>query len=377
MTISGMGVEQIATKLENDGVLTPRSYWLKKGINRPGKSKNVPPTHWNGSTITKILTKQEYCGDLVNFKTYSKSYKLKARIDNNPENWVIFKDVHTPIVERSVWEKVQDKRGKIRKRKTNDGDVCMFSGLLVCADCGHNLHFHFNQGNPEIKYFNCSNYKGNRGTCTSTHYIRVDFLEQVILGEIRRLTKFATKYEAQFAEAVMGLSQQNAVYEREAMKMELYALQARDKELDVLFERIYEDNVAGKISDERFARMSQKYEAEQQEVSDKIKATKAVIDKSASQSMTSEMFIATVRKYTRAKKLTPRMLNELIQYIEVHQAEKVNGVWEQHLTIHYNCIGAIDIPDALQITMPEVTMNTRKGVYVSYVPNGQTVQAGV
>ena len=132
----------------------------------------------------------------------------------------------------------------------------------------------------------------------------------------------------------MGLSQQNAVYEREAMKMELYALQARDKELDVLFERIYEDNVAGKISDERFARMSQKYEAEQQEVSDKIKATKAVIDKSASQSMTSEMFIATVRKYTRAKKLTPRMLNELIQYIEVHQAEKVNGVWEQHLTIH-------------------------------------------
>ena len=100
-------------------------------------------------------------------KTYSKSYKNKKRLANDRENWVIFQDVHEPIIERSVFEQVQQKRGKIRKRRTHEGERNMFSGLLVCADCGHNLHFHFNQGNPDIKYFNCSNYKGNRGTCTS------------------------------------------------------------------------------------------------------------------------------------------------------------------------------------------------------------------
>ena len=373
MTIEGFGPEQIATRLETDGILTPRAYWLQKGVNRPGKGKEVPPTHWNSSTVVSILTKQEYCGDIINFKTYSKSYKLKARLENDPENWVIFKDVHTPIIERTIWEKVQEKRGKTRKRKARDGEVNMFSGLLVCADCGHNLHFHFNQGNHDIHYFNCSNYKGNRGTCPSTHYIREDFLEQVILGEIRRLTKFASKYEAQFAEAVMGLSQQYAVTERETMKRQLYSLQARDRELDNLFERLYEDNVAGKITDERFARMSKKYEEEQAEITEKMKSLKAAIDQSASQAMTSDMFISTVRKYTRAKKLTSRMLNELIQYIEVHQAEKVDGVWEQHLTIHYHCIGAINIPEALSLPIPEVTVNTRKGVFVSYAANSPSI----
>ena len=369
MTISGMGAEQIATKLEADNVLTPRAYWLTKGVKRPGRGKEQPPTHWNCSSVVHILTAQEYCGDIINFKTYSKSYKLKRRIENDPENWVIFKDVHTPIIERAVWEKVQEKRGQIRKRKSSQGQVSMFSGLLVCADCGCNLHYHFNQGNPEIRYFNCSNYKGNRGTCTSTHYIRVDFLEQVVLGEIRRLTKFASKYETLFAQAVMGCSRQNAETEREAMKKEVYALQARDRELDVLFEKLYEDNVAGKITDERFARMSKKYEEEQKELTEKIKSLKTEIDKTGSQAVTADMFISTVRKYTRAKKLTPRMLNELIQYIEVHQAEKVDGVWEQKLTIHYNCIGVIDIPAELSLPYPEVSVNTRKGVTVCYAPN--------
>ena len=157
MTLEGFGTEQIAAQLEKDDVLTPRAYWLTKGIKRPGKGKQQPPTKWNSSTITKILSLQEYCGDILNFKTYSKSYKNKKRIDNDRENWVVFQDVHEAIIERAVYEQVQQKRGKIRKRRTNNGKHNMFSGLLVCADCGSNLHFHFNQGNPEIKYFNCSN----------------------------------------------------------------------------------------------------------------------------------------------------------------------------------------------------------------------------
>ena len=295
-------------------------------------------------------------------------YKNKKRIDNDRENWVVFQDVHEAIIERAVYEQVQQKRGKIRKRRTNNGEHNMFSGLLVCADCGSNLHFHFNQGNPEIKYFNCSNYKGNRGTCTSTHYVRVDFLEEVVLGEIRRLTKFASLYEDEFVKAVIGHSQQAEQTDRKLKEKELQTLLARDEELGGLFERIYEDNVSGKLSDDRFAKMSRRYEDEQKELSEKIKKLRSEIEKQSSRSMTTDMFIGLVRKYTRARKLTPRMLNELIEKIEVFNAEKIDGVWEQRLRIHYNCVGTIEIPTVLPLPIPEVSVNTRKGVVVNYAP---------
>ena len=366
MTLDGYGTEQIATIFSEEKILTPIAYWREKGVNRPGKSKLRGPYMWNSSTITHILSLQEYCGDILNFKTYSKSYKNKKRLANDRENWVIFQDVHEPIIERAVFEQVQQKRGKIRKRRTHEGERNMFSGLLVCADCGHNLHFHFNQGNPDIKYFNCSNYKGNRGTCTSTHYVRVDFLEEVVLGEIRRLTKFASLYEDEFVKAVIGHSQQAEQTDRKLKEKELKTLLARDEELDGLFERIYEDNVSGKLSDDRFAKMSRRYEDEQKELSEKIKKLRSEIEKQSSRSMTTDMFIGLVRKYTRARKLTPRMLNELIEKIEVFNAEKIDGVWEQRLRIHYNCVGTIEIPTVLPLPIPEVSVNTRKGVVVNY-----------
>ena len=366
MTLEGVGTEQIAAKLEEDGILTPRAYWHSKGINRPGKVKDLPPTHWNSSSVIKMLSVQEYCGDILNFKTYSKSYKNKKRLENDRENWAIFKDVHEPIIERAVFEQVQQKRGRMRKRQAKDGERSMFSGLLVCADCGSNLHFHFNQGNPEIKYFNCSNYKGNRGTCGSTHYVRVDFLEQVVLGEIRRLTKYAGLYEDDFLKEVIGHSRQAEETERRLKEKELKSLLARDDELDGLFERIYEDNVSGKLSDDRFAKMSRRYEDEQKELSEKIKKLRSEIEKQSSRATSTDMFVSIVRKYTRARKLTPRMLNELVEKIEVYNAEKIDGEWVQRLRIHYNCVGEMNIPNEPALPIPAVTVNTRKGVFVSY-----------
>ena len=366
MTLEGVGTEQIAAKLEEDGILTPRAYWHSKGVNRPGKVKDLPPTHWNSSSVIKMLSVQEYCGDILNFKTYSKSYKNKKRLENDRENWAIFKDVHEPIIERAVFEQVQQKRGRMRKRQAKDGERSMFSGLLVCADCGSNLHFHFNQGNPEIKYFNCSNYKGNRGTCGSTHYVRVDFLEQVVLGEIRRLTKYAGLYEDDFLKEVIGHSRQAEETERRLKEKELKSLLARDDELDGLFERIYEDNVSGKLSDDRFAKMSRRYEEEQKEISEKIKKLRSEIEKQSSRATSTDMFVSIVRKYTRARKLTPRMLNELVEKIEVYNAEKIDGEWVQRLRIHYNCVGEMNIPNEPALPIPAVTVNTRKGVFVSY-----------
>ena len=371
MTLEGVGTEQIAAKLEEDGILTPRAYWHSKGVNRPGKVKDLPPTHWNSSSVIKMLSVQEYCGDILNFKTYSKSYKNKKRLENDRENWAIFKDVHEPIIERAVFEQVQQKRGKMRKRQAKDGERSMFSGLLVCADCGSNLHFHFNQGNPEIKYFNCSNYKGNRGTCGSTHYVRVDFLEQVVLGEIRRLTKYAGLYEDDFLKEVIGHSRQAEETERRLKEKELKSLLARDDELDGLFERIYEDNVSGKLSDDRFAKMSRRYEEEQKELSEKIKKLRSEIEKQSSRAASTDMFVSIVRKYTRARKLTPRMLNELVEKIEVYNAEKIDGEWVQRLRIHYNCVGEMNIPNEPALPIPAVTVNTRKGVFVSYTTDNR------
>ena len=211
LTLDGLGTDQIATLLTEEKVLVPMAYWASKGINRAGKTVPNGCTSWCRATVIKILTMQEYCGDLINFKTYSKSYKNKKRIDNDPENMAVFREINEPIIDRATWEKVQEKRGKIRKRKPQDGERNMFSGLVVCADCGWNLNFHFNQGNHDIRYFNCSNYNSGHGTCNATHYIRVDFLEQVVLGEIRRLTKFASQYESDFVKAVMGHSQQSVV----------------------------------------------------------------------------------------------------------------------------------------------------------------------
>ncbi|MDR0314559.1 MAG: recombinase family protein [Oscillospiraceae bacterium] len=370
MTLEGFGTEQIAAELDRENVLTPMNYWYSQGLPRGGLKNTERTNRWVHSTVTKILSLQEYCGDVINFKTYSKSYKLKKRIPNSEENMAIFKDVHEAIISRADWERVQAKRElRTRKKVSRDGVKNIFSGLLVCADCGHTLNFHINSGNADITYFNCRNYKGNsRGTCETTHYIRVDFLEQVVLGEIRRLMKYVTKHSEDFIRAAIGSAQQTVEQNRQQMQKELRTLEARDRELDKLFSLMYEDNSKGKIDDERFGRMSRQYTDEQRTIAEKIKELRAELDTQSVQSYTAESFITALRKYGRTKKLTQYMLNELIEKIEVFQAEKIDGVWQQRLRIHYHGLGSISIPEQLAIPNCEVNMNTRKGVYVAYSP---------
>ena len=313
-----------------------------------------------------MLSQQEYCGDVINFKTYSKSFKLKKRLVTSEENRVVFKDNNEPIIERSVWEKVQAKRGKARKRKANDGEKNMFSGIVVCADCGHNLWFHFNQKNHDIKYFNCSNYKGNRGTCGATHYIRVDFLEKVVLGEIRRLTQYVNKHGDRFLKAAIGYTQQATETLQKRKGRELQAKKARDRELDKIFNRLYEDNVAGKIDDARFMKMSAQYTKEQAALAEQIKTLSRELEELESKDTDITAFVQSLQKYTHAKKLTERMLNELVEHIEVFHATKETGVHHQKIRIFYTCLGSIDIPDVPNVSECMIRIQTRKGVMVEY-----------
>ena len=207
---------------------------------------------------------------------------------------------------------------------------------------------------------------------TLTKFVRAyTFLTNIIRLDDAGLHKFhayAVHYEDEFQQAIMGCTQKAVELERKLKQKGLAAAQARDGELDGLFERIYEDNISGKLSDERFAKMSQRYEEEQAALFEKIKTLRKELDKLSSEAVSTDMFLSTVRKYTRAKKLTPRMVNELIDHIEVYQAEKIDGEWVQKLTIHYNCVGALFIPDTDSLPVPDVTVNTRRGVYVTYEP---------
>ncbi|WP_243112581.1 recombinase family protein [Caproiciproducens sp. NJN-50] len=367
MALDGYGLSEITAALARDGILNPMSYWQSKGINRGGTKSSVPPTQWGHTTIRKILTMQEYCGDVINFKTYSKSYKMKKRIANDEENRVVFSNVNEAVIDRETWEKVQSLwRGTRRKKPTVSGERSIFSGLLKCPECGGNLNYHFNQGNHDIKFFSCCNHNTGYRKCTSTHYIRLDFLEQVVLQEIHRLTQFADEYEDDFVKEIIGHSAKTAACERSLRQRELDGLLARDKELDVLFECLYEDNVSGKIDDARFSKMAKRYEQEQGENAAKVKALKSELRKAGGQLMTADNFLETIRRYTDARELSQRMVTELIDHIDVYHAEKVGGQTVQRITIFYNCIGAFTVPERESIPEADVRLKTRKGVALSY-----------
>lgn len=370
MALEGYGLAEIANALGADGIVNPTYYWRSKGVNRSGSKSTLEPTKWGHTTIKKILTLQEYCGDVINFKSYSKSYKMKRRIENPEENRAIFLNVHEPIIDRATWEKVQAmQKGTRRKKPTVTQEPSVFSGRLKCPECGGNLNFHFNQKNHDIKYFSCQNHNSGLRKCSATHYIRLDFLEQVVLYEVNRLAAFAYEYEHDFVKAMLGRSAKVAENDRTRKQRELNALLTRDKELDMLFERLYEDNVAGKIDDARFAKMSKRYEQEQGENAGKIKALRLELKKVEGQQMDMEDFLQMVRRYTHVTKIIRRMVSELIDHIDVYHAEKQDGVTNQRIVIHYNCIGAFEVPDRKKIPEADIIMETRKGVAVSYAPS--------
>ena len=369
MALEGYGLAETAARLAADGVVNPTYYWRSRGTSRGGSKSTVEPTKWGHTTVKKILTLQEYCGDVINFKSYSKSYKMKKRIENPEENRAIFLNVHEAIIDRQTWEKVQAlQKGTRRKKPSVTQEPSVFSGLLKCPECGGNLNFHFNQNNHDIKFFSCQNHNSGYRKCSKTHYIRLDFLEQVVLYEVKRLACFASEYENDFIKAMIGRSAKVAENTALRKQRELDALTARDRELDMLFERLYEDNVAGKIDDARFAKMSKRYEQEQGENAKKIKALRLELKKGESKRMDIDDFLETVRRYTDATTITKRMVAELIDHIEVYHAEKQDGVTNQRVVIYYNCIGAFDVPNRRKIPEADIIMETRKGVALSYAP---------
>ena len=369
LCIEGNGNETIARILQDDKILVPQAYWQSKGMSRGGKKTQPNPYKWCKTTIAKMLEQQEYCGDIINFKSYSKSFRNKTRVENPKENWAIFKDVHEPIIDRETWERVQEltKNSKRRKPKSADVKKSIFTNLLYCGDCGHKLWFNINKQNPSIRFYSCSNYKGLRGTCESTHYVREDSLEQVVKMELFKLATYLDHDENAFAELLEHKTNKDSMAERKAAESALAAATARSQELLRLYERVYEDNVNGKVTDDWFMRLSHKYEVEQEELKKQMFDLKNKLDRLNAAQNSSGSFIRAIRKFMTMQTLTPIVLQELIDKIEVFPIEGTGKNRTQRLVIHYRFVGCIDLPSIV----PKHTykLDSRQGVAIEYLPS--------
>ena len=365
MCIEGKGNEAIAHVLQVNKVFMPMAYWHSKGLNRGGKQMPADPYRWSKTTVRKILTQQEYCGDVINFKTYSKNFKNKKRLMNAEENWKIFKDVHEPIIEREVFELVQENLLKVKRRapKPENAKKHIFSGLIRCGDCGNNMRYHTNTTNKEIHYFSCGNYiKDTRGNCPTRHYIRSDALEQIVLLELRHLANFLKYDEERLALILERKSNMDLFEETRYLEGELQKALARQQKVANLYEKLYEDNAEGKVTDEWFTHMSHKYEMERTELKGKVSELRKKLSSTQETTKGKEIFLNAVRSFMEMETLTAPLAKELIDHIDVYEAEGKGKNKTQRIVIYYRFVGYIELPDKIPIVN-----DTRQGVAVNYI----------
>ena len=337
LCVARKGLMQIAKVLTADKVLTVNAYYAK----RDGKPMPDNLYRWSVETIRGILERPEYMGCTVNFKTYSKSHKLKKRLQNALENYRIFPDTQPAIVNRNVFERVQELRANKRRPAKQTERQGLFSDLLYCADCGSKLHFATGKNmTPEQDCYRCARYKSNPGDCTM-HFIREETLKRFMLRRIFDVT-------AMFFEDIMSF--QKAVYEQrfeeaekttKKRKREISQAEKRIAELDRIFKRIYEDDISGAISHERFLKLSAEYEAEQKELTEKVRVGWEMVSTYEQDKADFDSFAAVIRKYVGITELTPTIVNEFVKKIIVHAPDKSSGHRRQKIQIIWNFVGEL------------------------------------
>lgn len=367
MCLDGKGNETIARELQENKVLIPMAYWRSKGLNRGGKKTQTNPYKWCKTTIQKILSQQEYCGDIINFKTYSKSFKNKRRIENSKENWAVFKNVNEPIIDRETFETVQKFISKTKRRtpKKENGERSIFNGLIYCGDCHSKMRYHTSTSNKEIHYFTCSDNKVDyRGNCPGRHYVRADALEEVVKLELRRLVEMLEIDESYFAQLLLRKNDEEREKDKKFLESELQKAIARSNTVSQLYEKLYEDNVIGKVSDEWFVELSHKYEKERMDLKAKIADTRYKIEELKNNNSEYEKFISAIRRFMQMGNLTSPLLRELIDHIDIFETEGTGKSRTQRIVIYYRFIGYIELPNATKQTH---IADTRKGVAVGYI----------
>lgn len=345
LCIDGYGPTQIARILTEDKVLTPTAY---TELTKSGSITCAKPYRWSHRTIGALLEKLEYIGHTVNFRTKTKSYKSKKRIINSKTDWQIFENTHEAIISKEDFDLVQELRKNKRKLQHQE-EVNPFSGMVYCADCGKKMYLCRSKSlNADQEHLKCSTYSADKDDC-SAHFIRTVVLEEIVLSELRKMTTFVRENEADFLQSAYECSQKQQSAELKAAKKRLAQSEKRVTELDKLFTRLYEDNVIGKISDERFEMMSKNYEAEQKELRQIIPELSQFIEASEQKNADTAQFIGIVRKYSEIPKLTPEIMHEFIEKIVVYAPDKSSGHRTQQIDIcfRFNVMTATVTADSM------------------------------
>ena len=350
MCVAGKGPSQISKELIKRGIPTPSEHYRELGIGTPAKPSEQPG-FWQQRTIADMLMKPEYIGHTVNFRTYKKSFKCKKTMWNDPSEWAIFENTHEAIIDRETFDIVQRIRDG-RRRLTPMGEMPVLSGMLFCADCGAKLYQVRARGwSHEQEHFVCATYRKIKGGCTS-HQIHNVQVEEILLRELRVITAFAREKEEEFVQLVTKQSEKDLNCQLRENQRELEQAKDRIKKLDSIIQRLYEDNIDGKISDERFYRMSAIYEEEQKQLESRSTELQNFIDSAKENRINVDSFLTMVRRYTEITELTPEIIRSFVEKIEVLQPEKIPGtrIKKQTIIIYWNFIGAVDLPEEARKT---------------------------
>lgn len=345
LCIQGYGPTQIAKEFERRGYKNPTAYTKSQGRSIPDNRDYSGDYGWGkGTSIAKMLSRMEYLGHTVNFKTYRKSYKQKKQMHNDPSEWQIFENTHEAIIDKETFDIVQRIRDG-RRRVTPMGEMPILSGMLFCADCGAKLYQVRHRGwEREKDHFVCATYRKIKGGCTS-HQIRNVVVEELLLDSIRSITTFAKDHEDEFLQMLTKKNKSETEKSLRDNKRELEQSKARIGKLDQIIQRLYEDNVEGKISDERFAKMSESYETEQQNLEKRVAELENYISSEQANSVNAAHFLELVRKYTDIKELSAELIREFVEKIYVYKSDRIDGKKVQRIKIIWNCIGEFTPPD--------------------------------
>jgi len=338
LCIDGNGPSRIARMLEKEQVLTVKSYYAMK------KGKPLPefPYRWNDNSVVGILERIEYTGCTCNFKTYSKSFKLKKRLPNAPENMYILEDTQEAIITKVQWDRVQQLRQN-KRRPAKAERQGLFSGLLFCADCGNKLHFATCKSfEGKQDHYVCSSYKSNRGTC-SAHYIREDTLRDLVLERILAVNAYIRSDVNGFKEEWLRCRQEDWEEGIREDKRRVAAAKKRCADLDILISHLYEDFVLGNLPMERYRKMSAEYEAEQKRLQDEIAIREGWVEEQENMSHGLDGFVELVNKYVDMTELTQAIVNEYIRKIEVFASDKSSGKRKQKIKIFWNFVDELDL----------------------------------
>jgi len=355
LCIEGKGIQMIAKQLQADKIETPGYYQAKRSN---GVYKNrldvLDPYKWSGTMVKHILTKPDYLGYTVNFRTTSKSYKDKKSIQNPPEKWAVFEGTQDPIIDLETWQLCQKLLGTPRRCDTIE-ESNPFTGLVYCADCGEKM---YNQRSRPFTdsigtkhsgtdAYNCSTYKlskKNKGKGCFAHHISTNSLREIVLFTVKTVSQYAIANKDDFIARVREASavqQDNAAKE---LKRKLNKDRKRYEELDVLYKRLYESYAVGKISEEKFDMLSSGYEQEQKELKISISEAENAVEQFEKDSVNIDAFLSLAAKYTDFSELTKPMINEFIDKIVVHAPDRSTGERIQEVEIYLNFVGNISIP---------------------------------